>query len=181
MNPPNPTAKSQTQIIKLQQRKTCVNKNNQPWRKITILKIIGSPAPWTNDLLWEQQSTWQKKKKKIIIIFYEDIKHTCAQLSPKLVTDFLRRSDPNPLPLYTTTEVTVHPMSTRGCMQACTAQQKWMETHCDFLAHSQCTFLLSLLCRHTCRLFPNYWSACARMTSELISIVKMIMPTKYWN
>lgn len=44
----------------------------------------------------------------IIIIFYEDIKHTCAQLSPKLETDFSRTSDPNPLPLYTTTEVTVH-------------------------------------------------------------------------
>lgn len=64
------------------------------------------------------------------------------------MTDFLRRSDPNPLPLYTTREVTVHPMSTRGCMQACTAQQKWMETHCDFLAHSQCTFLLSFMQTH---------------------------------
>lgn len=127
----------------------------------------------------------KRKKKKIISIFYEDIKHTCAQLSPELVTRLFLQGNLIPTPLlFTQQEVTVHPMSTRGCMQACTAQQKWMETHCGSLACCQCTLLLSFLRRHICRLVPvcsNYWSACAIMTSELILIVKMIMPTKYWN
>ncbi len=86
-------------------------------------------------------------KKMIIIIFYEDIKHMCTvvpQTGDRLFKDIW--SQP-PSSLHNNRGDRA-PMSTRGCMQACTAQQKWMETHCDILAHSHCTFWLSFMQTH---------------------------------